>query len=587
MGKLFKWGKPIIFIFILTFHPEVQSQTFTKITSPLNPIVTDQLESGGGCWVDVNNDGLLDLFVANGNLSNQNNSLYINLGNGDFAKVFTGSVVNDGGSSIGGTFGDYNEDGNPDLFVTNRNFFKNFLYSGNGDSIFTKITTGSIVTDSANSNSSGWVDIDNDGDLDLFVLNFQGEDFLYLNNGSPAYDFTKIDTASFLSGTGFSIVGGWADYNNDLKPDLFVGNGGAENDFIFTNSGNLSFTKTTLTDGRATLGVSWGDYDNDGDLDLYTSCFLGQNNQLYNNSGAPDYQMVRVDTGIISTDGGNSVGSGWGDVDNDGDLDLFIANDNNENNFLYINNGAPNYNFTKITSGPAVNDGGNSFGCVLGDYDNDGDLDIFVANRLNQNNFLYSNDGNSNKWITIKCKGTASGMSAIGTKVRLKAVINGVSVWQTREVPAQTGYNSQNLLLHFGLGDASLIDSIKVEWTSGTVTHFTGEALNRNITISEDGSVISISSNSSILPEEFSLYQNFPNPFNPETKIKFDLKKNGYVNLKIFDISGKEIRKIIDGEMQAGSYVYNFNASNLPTGVYFYNIHTNGYSETRKMMVVK
>ena len=587
MGKLLKWGKFFLIIFILTFHSQAQSQTFTKITSSSNPIVTDQFESGGGCWVDINNDGLLDLFVANGNLSNQNNSLYINLGNGNFAKVYTGSVVTDGGSSIGGTFGDYNEDGNQDLFVTNRNFFKNFLYTGNGDSIFTKITTGNIVADSANSNSSHWIDIDNDGDLDLFVLNFVGEDYLYLNNGSPSYGFTKIDTASILAGTGFSIVGAWADYNNDLKPDLFVGNGGTENDFIFRNDGNISFTKTTLTDGRATLGVSWGDYDNDGDLDLYTSCFLGQNNQLYNNSGAPDYQMVRVDTGIVSNDGGNSVGSCWGDVDNDGDLDLFVANDNMENSYLYINNGAPNYSFTKITSGPAVNDGGNSFGCVLGDYDNDGDLDIFVANRLNQNNFLYSNDGNSNTWITIKCKGTASGNSAIGTKVRIKAIINGVPVWQTREVPAQTGYNSQNLLLHFGLGDAAHIDSIKVEWTSGTVSYFAGEDVNRNITISEDGVIISVTTNSSIIPEDYSLHQNYPNPFNPVTKIKFDLKKPGHVNLKVFDITGKEIREIIDGEMQAGSYEYSFNASNLPTGVYFYNVYANGYSETRKMMVVK
>ncbi len=202
-----------IFVFI-TFMllNGADSQTFTRVTDASNPVVTDQFESGGGCWVDVNNDGWADLFVANGNLTSQNNSLYINDRNGNFIKVFTGDVVNDGGSSIGGTFGDYNADGQVDLFVTNRNFFKNFFYKGLGDSIFTKITSGNIVTDSANSNCGHWVDIDNDGDLDLFVLNFQGNDFLYLNSGASQYNFTKIDTAAFLVNSGdFSIAAAWSD----------------------------------------------------------------------------------------------------------------------------------------------------------------------------------------------------------------------------------------------------------------------------------------------------------------------------------------------------------------------------------------
>ena len=162
----------LLTVLVFSTNTNLFSQIFTKITDPVNPIITEQLGSGGGSWVDINNDNLLDLFVPNGNLNSQNNSLFLNTGNGNFIKVSTGNMVEDGGSSIGSTWGDFNNDGFIDCFVTNRNNFGNFLYMGNGDTAFTKIVTGSIVTDIANSNSSSWVDADNDGLLDLYVVNF-------------------------------------------------------------------------------------------------------------------------------------------------------------------------------------------------------------------------------------------------------------------------------------------------------------------------------------------------------------------------------------------------------------------------------
>ena len=118
------------------------AQTFTRITDPTNPVVTDAFNSGGVSWIDLNGDGLLDLFVANGNLASQDDNLYLNLGGGNFYKVKTGQVVTSGGSSIGGAFGDYDNDGLPDLFVTNRNNVGNFLFHGLGDSSFVRIFTG-------------------------------------------------------------------------------------------------------------------------------------------------------------------------------------------------------------------------------------------------------------------------------------------------------------------------------------------------------------------------------------------------------------------------------------------------------------
>ncbi|HEY3251715.1 MAG TPA: FG-GAP-like repeat-containing protein [Ignavibacteria bacterium] len=577
----------------LAISQELYSQlNFTRITDPSNPVVTDLFESTGGCWVDFNNDGWLDLFAANGNVTSQNNSLYLNNRAGSFIKIITGPVVNDGGTSIGGTWGDFNNDGNLDLFVSNRNNFGNFLYRGNGDTTFTKITTGNIATDLTNSNSAGWVDINRDGLVDLHLINFSQNDLLYFNNGNPNFTFTKIDTASFLlDGSGFSIAGEWADYNNDRLPDFFVGNSGAQNDFIFKNNGNLTFTKTILTDARATLGASWGDYDNDGDLDLFTSVYLNQKSLLFNNSGAPNYTFTQIDTGIVSNDPSNSVGSCWGDFDNDGDLDLFVGNDGT-NNFLYINSGAPNYSFTKITTGSIVNDGGNTFGCATGDYDNDGQLDIFAANRLNQQNFLYRNNGNSNKWITIKCVGITSNKAAIGTKVRIKAAINGSPRWQMQEVMPQTGYNSQNLWLHFGTGNAASIDSIRVEWINGSTHNFTNVGTNQFITILENGTIIGINKNNEEVPDNYNLYQNYPNPFNPGTIISFDIpvgtSHGAFVRLIIFDITGKQISEVVNRNQAAGKYKVSFSALNLSSGIYFYSLIVDGnVVDTKKMILIK
>jgi hypothetical protein len=471
-------------LLLLLAVPVAHAQ-LVRVTDITNPVVTDAFESGGGFWVDVNDDGYLDLFVANGNLTSQNNSLYINDGAGNFLRVATGAIVTDGGSSIGSTWGDFDRDGKIDVFVTNRSGFGNFLYRGNGDSTFTKIVTGSPVTDIANSNSSSWVDVDRDGNLDLYVINFQGNDYYYHNDGPPSYAFTRIDTLlQVADGANFSISGTWADYDNDRRPDLFVGNAGTQSDDLYRNAGSNVFTRTVLVDGKASVGNSWGDYDNDGAMDLFVANTLGQNNVLYHNSGAPGYTLAAVSSVPVTTDGGNSVGSAWGDVDNDGDLDLFVGNDGG-NNFLYLNDGPPSYTFTRVLAGAAVTDGGNSFGVTWGDFDNDGALDLFVANRLNQQNFLYRNAGNANHWLAFHCRGVASNPSAIGAKVRVKALIGGSPRWQFREIEGQTGYNSGNLDLHVGLGDATLADSIVVDWPSGATDVYRNVRADRKMSLVE------------------------------------------------------------------------------------------------------
>jgi hypothetical protein len=178
------------------------------------------------------------------------------------------------------------------------------------------------------------------------------------------------------------------------------------------------------------------------------------------------------------------VGCTWGDYDNDGYLDLFVANASGQRNSLYHNRG--DGTFDKITIGNIVTDGGDSIGCVWGDYDNDGFLDLFVANRSNQNNFLYHNDGNSNHWLRVKAVGTSSNRSAIGTKIRTKATIGGVERWQLRQISGGDGENnSDSLMPQFGVGDATVIEIVRVEWPSGAVQEFRNAAVNQILIITE------------------------------------------------------------------------------------------------------
>lgn len=318
------------------------------------------------------------------------------------------------------------------------------------DPTFTKITRGPVVNDRGDSTGAAWGDYDNDGDLDLFVSNFGSPfNFLYRNDGADS--FTRITSG-------------------EIATDLFVPNNN-ENNFLYHNNRDGTFTKITsgpvVTDGGSSFGAAWGDYDNDGHLDLFVAN-LNQRNFLYHNNG--DGTFTRMTSGEIVTDVGYSWGAAWADYDNDGFLDLFVANGPpngpGQNDFLYHNN--RDGTFTKITTGSLVNDAAIGDGCAWGDYNNDGFLDLFVTNLNNQNNLLYRNNGNSHNWLIVQCAGRSSNRAGIGAKVRIKAAIAGQPRWQLREISGGSGYASQNALYaHFGLGDATNIALVRIEWPSG------------------------------------------------------------------------------------------------------------------------
>jgi hypothetical protein len=233
------------------------------------------------------------------------------------------------------------------------------------------------------------------------------------------------------------------------------------------------------------------DYDNDGYLDLFVTnggYISGGTNFVYHNNGNGTLTKMTSNTvGSIASDTGAFSNCAWGDYDNDGFIDLFVSTYNccvnPSPNFLYHNNG--DGTFTRVLSGSVVNDNGFANGSAWGDYDNDGFLDLFVARGANviQPNLLYRNNGNSNRWLKIRLVGTVSNRSAIGAKVRAQATIRGQTFWQMREIKA--GGKGNPLESHFGLGDATNVTTVRIEWPSGTVQEFHNVAAKQFLTIIE------------------------------------------------------------------------------------------------------
>jgi hypothetical protein len=452
---------------------------------------------------DYDADGFIDLFVATVNANPD--VLYRNNGDGTFARltqVLAGPIVSTPGESLGCAWADYDNDGFLDMFVANgglRGNQENFLYRNTGQGRFARMNgavAGSIVTDADPSFAASWDDFDHDGLVDLFVANggFYGnsKSALYRNQGNGM--FSRVTTGDLVNTSAACTGGIWADYNNDGFRDLFLANYSGQRNALYRNNGDGSFVKmgasvvgSIATDVGNALGAAWGDYDNDGNLDLFVTTRNTQPNFLYHNQG--DGTFIRMTNSIpeadITSKGDRSHGCAWGDYDNDGYLDLFVVN-KYAKNFLYHNN--CDGTFTKITAGSFVNEiaafGLEGHACAWIDYDNDGFLDLFETTF--SKNALYHNNGNNNGWLSLKLVGTVSNRSAIGAKVRLNATIRGNSLWQMREVSSGGPFGSQNdLRATFGLGDATNIDIVRIEWPSGTVQEMRHVATKQFLTVIE------------------------------------------------------------------------------------------------------
>lgn len=474
----------VALLVILTALPGLAfGQTFTRITD--GAIGTDRGNTLGAAWVDYDGDGDTDLFVPNA-AGIAANLLYRNEGNGSFSRITEGVLADDPGiAALGTCWADYDNDGDLDAF--NAGAPNSFLYRNDGKGVFTKIVDGDIGGASDNRGwSCAWGDYDADGHVDLFIAHPAGflstpiPNTLFKNDGDGS--FTRITDTPITDGIAPYTVGNWIDYDDDGDLDLFVGSGPAIGtlgpDFLFRNrlseTGSASFERITdspLNDDHD--GQTWNfiDYDNDGDRDGFVTNYWGgfpsgMPNSLYRNTNGV---YTAVTDGPLVTDEAFSLANVWADFDNDGDLDVFITNEFGFDNAYYRNDGAPDFTFTRTDdfAGTTLS----NYGATAGDYDLDGDLDLFFPSGGGGGNHLYRNDAPAdNGWISIRMVGDASNGAGVGAQIRARAIIARKPVWQRREVSTQNTFNGHNSLdVHFGLGDASEATTLEIAWPSGTV----------------------------------------------------------------------------------------------------------------------
>ena len=472
----------------------------------------------GVCVADFDGDGFQDIYFVNGrDLYGHGvlvrNALYRNNGDGTFTDVTEKANVPGTGYGMGCVWGDYDNDGFPDLFVTQ--YGRNVLYHNNGDGTFTDVTDKAKVagTESGTLFHSGatFFDYDRDGRLDLYVAGYVNleagprycvfagvhtscppsaykgsANVLYHNNGDGT--FTDVTVASGISRLDAkSLAVGAGDYDNDGWPDLFVANDGMTA-YLFHNDHNGKFTEVGLMAGMAVTAtgntmaamcVSLGDYDNDGWLDLYVSDFQKSSDHLWHNDHNGGFLEVSHQAGIASpTFNVLSFGGGFFDYDNDGWLDLFIANGHvypeveqvqpetrfRQLNTLFHNDGKGKFVETSSVAGDGFKTAYVGRGVAFADFDNDGFLDLVVGNNGDPPLLLHNSGGNGNHFVNFRLVGTKSNRDAMGARVRIVAA--GVS--QIREIAGGGSYLSQSdLRANFGLGQATRVQTVEISWPSG------------------------------------------------------------------------------------------------------------------------
>lgn len=491
----------------------------------------------GVCVADFDGDGFPDIYFVNGrDLYNRGisvrNALYRNNGDGTFTDVTEKAGVAGTGYGLGCVWGDYDNDGFPDLYVTQ--YGRNVLYHNSGNGTFTDVTdkAGVAGTEFGTLFHSGatFFDYDRDGRLDLYVgsyvdlgpgspryCNISGTrtscppsaykgtpDILFHNNGDGT--FTNVaKAAGIYQPLGKNLAVGAADYDNDGWPDLFVANDGL-NAYLYHNEHGGTFEEIgtiagmALTDrgtAMAAMCISLGDYDNDGWLDLFITDFQKNSDHLWHNDGKGNFDEVSDQAGItVPTRDILSFGGGFFDYDNDGWLDLFIANGHvypeveqvsPEVHFKQINSLFHNERNGKFVETTKV--AGRGFetpyvgrGVAFADFDNDGFMDVVVANNGDPPLLLHNTGGNGNHFLNFKLTGARSNRDAMGARIRITA--GGLS--QIREIAGGGSYLSQSdLRAHFGLGEALQAATVEVNWPSGQHQVFHGVETDKFYVIQE------------------------------------------------------------------------------------------------------
>ena len=514
--------------------------TFIHVSSPEKRYIVESM-SGGVALLDYDNDGYLDIYLVNSltvDLVKTNkktkSALYRNNRDGTFTDVAEKARVADIGWGMGAAAGDYNNDGFVDIYVTCVG--PDHLLKNNGDGTFTDVTRTARVGDPRWGAGASFVDYDRDGKLDLFVANYVAFDFnkmpefgvgklcqykgvpvqcgprglpgdgdtLYKNKGDGTFDdVTKKAGVSDPDGYyGMQVM--CSDFDEDGWIDIFVANDSTPN-FLYQNKRDGTFKEVGFISGTAvnengseqgSMGVTIGDYDHDGKFDMFITNFDDDYNTLYHGDGDMSFTDVSYKANVAAV---SFPFVGWGtkffDYDNDGWVDIFVANGHvypqiptyRQRNLFHKNNRDGTFTEIGAQLGPAFQEQRVGRGVAFGDLDNDGDVDIVINNLDGAPQLLRNESGNGNNSVLIKLVGVKSNRDGIGARV--KVVAGDLS--QIDEVRSGDSYISQSdFRLHFGLEKRAKIDLIEVRWPSGNIDKIEDVKINRVVTIKEGSGIV-------------------------------------------------------------------------------------------------
>lgn len=484
--------------------PDTQ-RLFVESDKP--PVTSDRASTGGVSFADFDGDGDADLIITNGyDVSTgdpvaQENKFYENT-NGQYAAVSLAGLSELALYGSGSAWADYDNDGDLDAFFANqRDQANTFVLQDSdpeGGRRFKSLNETLLGEDKGWSYSVAAADADNDGFVDVYVsnggLSHSGVNFLYRNDQGEGL----VKVSEQIPATQDQPSGGaaWADYDNDGDQDLLVANRGTTDLSIqrlalYRNDGDFNFVRVDNdvlpADAEAPMSVAWADVDSDGDLDFYAANLYGVANKLYENNGAGGF--VLKDGGAATTDPGHSYSTTFGDLDNDGDLDLVVANWGAAS-MIYLNDG--DGVFSRMAQEQYAQTIHYTAALALGDTDLDGDLDIIVANWPNgpgadEENKLIENRFADGKFLRVALEGVNANRSAIGARLELRYRQDGEDKLQVREVNTQSGWRSQSeLVQHFGLGATPTEDMrLTVRWPGGATENWEIDGAQPYIMVSE------------------------------------------------------------------------------------------------------
>jgi len=590
------------------------SQSFEDVTNSAGVFqvpVHQDLMGGGISWFDYDNDGLTDVYFTGCRIRDV---LFKNNGDESFSDVTieAGLLLTDAFNTMGVVHGDINNDGYEDIFLTvwdeaaTNELARNILYVNNGNGTFTDISLSAGIIDASFSTSAVLLDVNLDGNLDIYVLNYLEEtefiqdekgvivgfnhscydNYLYINNGDLTFTESAEEFGVLSGGCGLAVSS--ADVDKDGDPDLLIANDFGEfitpNQLYINNFPENNFTEQGQESGWGIglygMGVASGDIDNDLDLDYYITN-LGSNALLLTDSDSFSYQDIAYEADVLNTQSENFFYTSWGDLFRFLDLYManghipassFIQNEQADPNRMYMNNG--DLTFLDVSEITELDYNGICRGAAYSDYNKDGLLDISVSGIENpffseyQGVKIYKNGSDAGNWITFTLEGTTSNKNAFGSGITLYA--EGQSFY--RELSGGSSHLSQNeSILHFGLGEIVSLDSAVVNWIGGQFQTVTDLNLNEFNHILQDFA----DNIYDLYPRDYEL---IPNPASNSSGVWVNIPEGVNTLVQLKDLSGKLIKE--EELINSGKLSFE-----LTSGIYIVTLNSDGYLWNQKLVI--